>query len=150
YSYDGQLHYLGFVGGFPFKEYMNRDGFIFDGGVIGTIRTDLIHTCFSYAYSFYDYKAKRLDMTENQMFEMVPAGAHELMKDIPVYIAQEPESETIVMKAQSIFFVETDGLEWIKIKGKDGTEGYLYIIDGKIDGVEEAPQDIISGLFFAG
>ena len=150
YSYDGQIHYLGCVGGFPFKEYMNRDGFMWDGGVIGTTRTDLIHTCFSYTYSFYDYKAKRLDITEDQMLEMVPTGAHDLMQDIPVRIIQHPESETVIMKAQPIFFLETDGLEWIKIKGKDGTEGYLYIIDGKIDGVEENPQDIISGLFFAG
>ncbi len=150
YSYDGQIHYLGCVGGFPFKEYMNRDGFIYDGGVIGTMRTDLIHTCFSYTYSFYDYKAKKLDITQDQIFEMVPTGAHELMKDIPVHISQDPESDVITMKAQPIFFLETDGLEWIKIKGKDGSEGYLYITDGMIDGVEENPQDIISGLFFAG
>ena len=150
YSFDGELHYLGCVGGFPFKEYMGRDGFMWDGGVIGTIRTDLLHTCFSYAYSFYDYKAKKLDMTQDQIFEMVPTGEHELSKDIPVHIERDPESKTITMKAQPIFFLATDGLEWIKIKGKDGTEGYIFITDAMIDGVPENPQDIISGLYFAG
>ncbi len=150
YAFDGELHYLGCVGGFPFKEYMNRDGFMWDGCVLGIIRTDLIHTCFSYANWYYDYQAKKLMTAEDQIFEMVPTGAHELRKDIPVHITQDPESDTYTMKAQPIFFLETDGLEWIKIKGKDGTEGYLYITDGMIDGVEENPQDIISGLFFAG
>ncbi len=150
YAYENGLHYLGCVGGFPFKEYMNRDGFLWPGCVLGTIRTDMIHTCFSYANWYYDYQAKKLTTAEDQIFEMVPTGAHELMKDIPVHITQNPESSMITMKAQPIFFLETDGLEWIKIKGKDGTEGYLYITDGMIDGVSEDPQEIISGLFFAG
>lgn len=150
YTFDGELHYLGCVGGFPFKEYMNRDGFMWDGCVLGIIRTDLIHTCFSYANWYYDYQTKKLTIAEDQIFEMVPTGAHELTKDIPVHISQDPESGTFTMKAQPIFFLETDALEWIKIKGKDGMEGYLYITDGMIDGVEENPQDIISGLFFAG
>ena len=151
YTYDGEFNYIGTVGGFPFKEYMNLDGFAWDGCVRGVIRTDLINTCFSYATWYYDYDAKKLEISEDQIFTMVPTGAYKLKKDIEVHIDQHPDSAMKTMKAQDIFFMETDGLEWIKIKGKDGNEGYLYIDEeGKIEETKENPQDIIEGLFFAG
>lgn len=151
YTYDGEFNYIGTVGGFPFKEYMNLDGFAWDGCVRGVIRTDLINTCFSYATWYYDYEAKKLEINEDQIFTMVPTGAYKLKKDIEVHTDQDPKSPMRTIKAQDIFFMETDGLEWIKIKGKDGTEGYLYIDeDGKIEETKENPQDIMEGLFFAG
>ena len=82
---------------------------------------------------------------------MVPTGAYQLKKDIWVRTAWHPSAPMKTMKAQDIFFIETDGMEWLKIKGKDGSEGYLYIIDGMIDGPEQVdPQEVIEGLFFAG
>lgn len=151
YTYDGEFNYIGTVGGFPFKEYMNLDGFAWDGCVRGVILTDLINTCFSYATWYYDYDLKKLIASEDQEFTMVPTGAYKLKKDIEVHADQDPQSPMKTIKAQDIFFMETDGLEWIKIKGKDGTEGYLYIDEeGKIEETKENPQDIIEGLFFAG
>lgn len=151
YTYDGEFYYIGTVGGFPFKKYMNLDGFAWEGCVRGVIRTDLINTCFSYATWYYDYEEKKLEINDDQVFTMVPTGAYKLKKDIEVHTDQNPESSMKIMKAQDIFFMETDGLEWIKIKGKDGNEGYLYIDEeGKIEETKENPQDIIEGLFFAG
>lgn len=151
YTYDGEFNYIGSVGGFPFKKHMNLDGFVWDGCVRGVVRTDLINTCFSYATWYYDYDLKKLIASEDQEFTMVPTGAYKLKKDIEVHADQDPQSPMKTIKAQDIFFMETDGLEWIKIKGKDGTEGYLYIDEeGKIEETKENPQDIIEGLFFAG
>ena len=84
------------------------------------------------------------------MLTMVPSTDYRLKEDLEVRMEQRPDSATKIMKAQDIFFMETDGLAWIKIKGKDGSEGYLYIIDGKIEGTQIVPQDVIDGLFFAG
>lgn len=152
YTFDGEgLHYIGCVEGFPFKEYQNLDGFAWDGGVKSTMRTDLIHTCFSYGYWYYNYDEKKLELQDIGLWQMVPDEGHSLAVDIPVYESMDVSSDTITLKAQEqIFFMETDGEEWIKVKGKDGTVGYLHITDRKIDNVEQEPQEIISGLFFAG
>lgn len=150
YIYDGGIKHIGTVGGFPFKEYMSIDGFAWEGCVRGTLRSDLIHTCFSYAHWFYDYKEKKLKLTEQMMNPMVPTGGYELTEDMEVFTGQDVASPKKVLKAQMIFFLETDGVEWIKIKGKDGSEGYLHITDGKIDGVDKDPQELIQGIFFAG
>ena len=150
YIYDGGMKHIGTIGGFPFKSYMNLDGFAWEGCVRGTIRSDLIHTCFSYASWFYDYKEKKLKLSESVMNQMVPTGGYVMTEDIEVFTAADIESSKKVLKAQTIFFLETDGVEWIKIKGKDGKEGYLHITDGKIDGVSKDPQELIQGIFFAG
>ena len=150
YTYDGEFRYFGTVGGFPFKKYMELDGFAWDGCVKGITRVDLINTCFAYNNWYYDYEEKTLKPAENQMFTMVPSTDYRLKEDLEVRIEQRLDSATKIIKAQDIFFMETDGLEWIKIKGKDGSEGYLYIIDGKIEGTQIVPQDAIDGLFFAG
>ena len=150
YVYDGGMKYIGTVGGFPFKKYMNIDGFAWDGCVRGTLRSDLIHTCFSYVNWFYDYKEKKLKLPETMMNQMVPTGGYELTEDIEVFTATDVASPKKVLKAQTIFFLETDGTEWIKIKGKDGNEGYLHITEGMIDGVSKNPQQLIHGIFFAG
>ena len=150
YTYDGEFRYIGTVGGFPFKKYMELDGFAWDGCVKGVTRVDLINTCFAYNNWYYDYDEKKFTTSENQMLTMVPSTNYRLKEDLEVRMEQRPDSATKIMKAQDIFFMETDGLEWIKIKGKDGSEGYLYIIDGKIEGTQIVPQDVIDGLFFAG
>ena len=150
YTYDGEFRYIGTVGGFPFKKYMELDGFAWEGCVQGITRVDLINTCFAYNNWFYDYEEKTLKPTEGQMLTMVPSTDYRLKEDLEVRTAQDPDAPTRIMKAQDIFFMETDGLEWIKIKGKDGSEGYLYIIDGKIEGTQIVPQDVIDGLHFAG
>ena len=48
FSYDGELHYLGAVTGFPFREESNWNGFASAGTVEGIIRTDIIETCYSF------------------------------------------------------------------------------------------------------
>ncbi|MBQ5673477.1 MAG: hypothetical protein IIV45_00060, partial [Lachnospiraceae bacterium] len=150
YTYDGEFRYIGTIDGFPFKKYMELDGFALEGCVTGITRVDLINTCFAYNSWYYDYEEKKLTTVEGQMLNMVPSTDYRLKEDLEVRIAQAPEAATKIMKAQDIFFMETDGVEWIKIKGKDGSEGYLYIIDGKIEGTQIVPQDVIDGLYFAG
>lgn len=150
YTYDDGLHYIGTIGGFPFKKYMELDGCAQQGCVQGTMRTDLIHTCFSYANWYYDYENKELVLSQGDMYEMVPGGDYELKKDIELLRARDVTADKVTLKAQQVFFLETDGKEWIKLKGKDGTQGYIHITDGMMDGVGEAPQDIITGLYFAG
>lgn len=150
FTWNNGAHYIGTVGGFPFKEYMQLGGFSWEGNVRGIIRTDLIHTCFSYANWYYDYDNRTLELQDTGMYTMVPKSGHMLLEDMEIFIKRDTTSPTITLKPQEIYFLETDGKEWIKVRGKDGTTGYMHITDYKIDGVEKEPSEIITELFFAG
>lgn len=134
FSFDKKdMNYLGSVSGFPFREFSELDGFLEDGCITGTLRTDLIHTCFSYATWHYNLEKKTIALQEAGNYTMVPEGAHELYVDLPVYYGMSEESGTFTLSSQKkVYFIETDGIEWIKVKGKDGKAGYIKVKDSII------------------
>lgn len=72
------------------------------------------------------------------------------MEDITVYQEMDETRMKNVLPAQEqVFFLETDGKEWVLVKGKDGTKGYMHIVDGKIAGIAKTPGEVFSGLEFA-
>ncbi len=151
YAYDEGFQYIGSVEGFPFKKYMGRDGFEWEGSVKGELRTELTHSASCYATWYYDYDNQILKLQDTGMMQMVPDGGHRLLEDIELYVTNSTDSAKITLKAQDqVFFMETDAKEWVKLKGKDGTIGYAHITDHKIDGVEKDPTEIIEGIHFAG
>ncbi|MDD2973063.1 MAG: YARHG domain-containing protein [Lachnospiraceae bacterium] len=155
FTYDGSkagkeaLHYLGAVEGFPFKEMGNFNGFTEEGSVKGVIRTDIINTCYGYAHWWYDYDNKRLEYQETGYYPMLPSGAHELYVDLPVYSEMNTDSVQSTVAAQKqVYFILTDGREWIQVRGKDGSSGLVHIIDGQIDGLGKKPGEVFSNLQF--
>lgn len=44
----------------------------------------------------------------------------------------------------------TDCKEWVFIKGKDGSRGYVHIVDGVIEGLDKASDDVFSDMGFSG
>ena len=82
-------------------------------------------------------------------YELVPEGAHSLSEDLTIYQEMDETHMKNVLPAQEkVFFLETDGKEWVLVKGKDGTKGYLHIVDGKIAETSKEPKDVFSGLDF--
>lgn len=146
YIYDGDLIYIGSVSGYPMKQKGNRNGF-HDGGVTGEMRQGLIETYECLAYWWYDYDNQKLVYQDTGYFEMVPKPAHGLLVDLPVYTQMSEESPMVTLKAQDkVFFMVTDGKEWILVRGKDGTEGYIHITEQTIDNVDKAAEEVFTGL----
>lgn len=149
FSYDGGLNYLGAVSGFPFREEQGLDGFALEGLVMGLSRIDIINTCYAYSYWYYDREQQML-VSQNpggSMLLMRPDGGYKLNKDLTLYREMDTGSDTVVLKAQDkVFFLYSDGKEWILVKGKDGVQGYMHCDSEHIDGMTESPQEIFEGL----
>ena len=150
FSYNGELNYLGSVDGFPFKQLTGYNGFSNDGCVIGQIRLDFTHTCHAYDYWWYDYDNQKLEYQDTGYYRLVPEGAHELYEDMTVFLdMDETHLKNVLSAGENVFFLETDGKEWVLVRGKDGTEGYMHIVDGKISGLSKEPQEVFSDLTFS-
>lgn len=148
YIYDGELSYIGSVSGYPMKQKGVLNGF-HDGGVTGTVRRGLIETYECFASWWYDYDNKELVYQDMGYFEMVPKPAHGLLMDLPVHMQMNEESPTVILKAQDrVYFMATDGREWLLVRGKDGTEGYIHITDQMIDAVDKPADQVFTGLMF--
>ena len=147
FTYDGALHFLGTVSGFPFKELGDIDGFAEQGTVKGRIRTDIICSCYGYANWWYDYENKKLVFQDTGYYQMLPNGAHELSVELPVYHDMSVESlKTIVPAQREVYFILTDGKEWIQVKGKDGSSGFVHIVNGEIEGLGKKAEEVFSNL----
>ncbi|WP_455718199.1 YARHG domain-containing protein [Anaerosporobacter sp.] len=148
FTYNGKLERIGTISGFPFKEYGGFDGFTNPLTVTGTIRADIIHTCYAQADWRYDVENNKLEFQDNGYYPIVEKS-HELYVDLPVYYEMSEDSTTSVIKAQKeVFFVATDGKEWIEVKGKDGTKGYMHVKDRKILPLNREATEVFSNLDF--
>ncbi|HCT92643.1 MAG TPA: hypothetical protein DF613_14885 [Lachnospiraceae bacterium] len=151
FSYKERLHYLGSIPGFPFAEQTGYNGFGTDGYVITESRIDFTHTSYVYDYWWYDDDGQKLIHDDIGYYGIVPEAAHALSEDITVYLEMDETRMKNVLPAQEqVFFLETDGKEWVLVKGKDGTKGYVHIVDGKIKELSKTPGEVFSGLEFAG
>ena len=151
FSYEDGLHYLGSVSGFPFAQQAGRNGFTIGGVVIGESRMDFTHTSYIYDSWRYDVEGRKLVHEDGGYYSIVPERAHSLSEDITVYQEMDETHMKNVLPAQDqVFFLETDGKEWVLVKGKDGTKGYMHIVDGKITGISKEPGEVFSGMDFVG
>lgn len=148
FTYNGKLEYIGTVSGFPFKEYDGYDGFANPLTVTGTMRFDILHTCYGKAEWRYNVEDNKLVLQDYGYYPIVEEP-HELYVDLPVYYEMNEDSVTSIIKAQKeVFFVSTDGKEWIEVKGKDGTKGYMHVKDNKILPLNRESTDVFSNLNF--
>lgn len=155
-SYNGELSYIGSVQGFPFKEKSGYNGFD-NGNVMGLTPLELPHDCYGYGNWWYNVESRKLEEQELGWFRLVPEGAHELYEDLMVYRDMDEAGMVTFIPAQKkVFFMEVytengkDG--WVLVKGKDGTKGYIHIVDGKIAADEKRGEpskelkEVFSGL----
>lgn len=148
FQYSGILSYIGQVPGFPFAE-MNEglNGFNGYGGIVGRSRIDLIETSYLQDYRWYD-GSQIIDLGLI-WHDFAPSSGHALYEDLPVYYDMDETSATTVIPAQEeVFFLGTDREHWILIKGKDGSQGYMYVEDGNIVGLNKPADQVFSDLQF--
>ena len=145
------LTYIGYVSGFPFKQLSGYNGFANGGNVSSPMTLDFTHTSCVYGSWWYDYDNQKLEFQDTGFFRYVPGDIHQLYEDIVVYKRQDENASRTVLPAQeNVSFIATDGKEWILLRGKDGTEGYLRIVDGKIAENGQEMENVFSDMFFSG
>ena len=151
FTYKDGLTYIGSVGGYPFKQESGYNGFANEGAVIGEIVLEFTHTCRGYGYWWYNYEDQKLEYQDTGYYINKYEYPHQLYEDLTVYITMNEKSITTIIPAQEeVFFRGTDCKEWVFIKGKDGSKGYVHIVDGKIAGLAKAPDEVFSGMGFSG
>lgn len=153
YTYNGEINYIGLVYCMNVTKYTLKDNVLtgFGGKIEGEIRADVFYTCFAIAQWKYSYAEKTIKMIEQEMYHMEADGPYELTEDIKIYKNRSTDSELITLKAQNIYFIESDKESWMKVKGEDGVTGYLHKNeDWEIDSVGKLAEDIIMNLRFAG
>ena len=151
FRYDGEgLSHIGSVGGFPFPEqHLGKDGFDGYGNITGLGRVDLIETAYVEAYWWYDEEAGELTMQERGWYPYDTYQPHELYENLPVHRYMDLDSESLVIPAQKeVYFTVTDGSEWIRVKGKDGSVGFMQVKDGNVVELGKAASDVFSDLYY--
>ena len=153
FTYNGKLHYIGAVEGFPFREHSDdgMNGFSGQNTIVGSGRVDLIETAYVDVIYRYDSESKTIVANETAMTSYKWYTPHELYIEIPVYVSNDVNSPMIIIHEQKeVFFMKTDGKEWILIRGSDGTEGYIQVKDGEILNIGLPAEEVFSDLYFFG
>ena len=149
FKYDGGLYYLGLVEGFPFaEENGGMNGFDGYGNITGQLRVDLIETAETEGQWRYNGS---IEYQETGWHKYIPGKSHILYEDLPVFSRMDETSATKVIPAQNeVFFMGTDLTEWILVKGKDGSRGYMRIVDGRITTLNKKADRVFSDLYYYG
>ncbi len=151
FKYNGSLYYIGTVDGHPFAEESYLNGFSNESIIVGQGRIDLIETAYIDNYYSYDRSISKIEPLEGSMYLYKWFNSHELYLDMPVYYSMDEESPVRILKAQEeVYFIKTDGKEWIFVQGKDGTEGYIRVKNGNILNLGLPAQEVFSDLNFFG
>lgn len=151
FKYDGELYYLGCVAGFPFEEYNNGiSGFSHQNGVYGTVRMDLIETCYLTGYWWYDSSAGELVYQgDNSWHSYQSFNPHDVLVDLPLYQQADETSLTETVAAhETVYFLQSDMKEWIYVRSKGGVAGYIRIEDGNIENVGMSADEVFTNLNF--
>lgn len=148
FQYDSTLSCIGWVPGIPFAgRNGGLNGFSGFGDITGESRVDLIET--AYLQDNWWYDGSRILNLDIRWHDFLPSDSHVLYEDLPVYCEWDETSATAVIPAQEeVFFLGTDMEHWILVKGKDGSQGYMFVEDGKIAELNKPAEAVFSGLYF--
>lgn len=150
FYYDGGLNYSGGIDGFPFADQnQGIDGFTNQGGVYGTVRTDLIETAYVSGFWRYDSQEHQLIYQDMMWHNYTYYTPHELYEDLPVHRTMDEKATiTTIPKQKAVYFMYSDNEEWICVKGKDGSKGYMQVKDGEIVDLSKPAEEVFSDLYF--
>lgn len=148
FTYDGELHYLGSVGGHPMEQLNHFNGFE-SNVVIGRVRSDLLGTTYGYGRWWYNGENAELEFQETGMYAQEPWYSHELLVDLPVYLSNNTESATVVMEAGlTVYQMYTDGKEWVQIRDENGVEGWVHIERFSVENVGMGIDSVFTNINF--
>ena len=147
FRYDGgNLSLLGEVGGFPFTDQTGGpNGFDGLGNITGRVRMDLIET--TYLEGYWRLDGDEIVYQDYYWHKLLPGSGHTLYEDLPVHLSMDDASGTTTIAANTkVYFMGSDMEEWILVRGKDGSKGYLHVKDGNIVDLGVPADQVISDL----
>ena len=151
FKYKDGLTYMGSVEGFPFEEQEYLNGFHGANYIVGQARIDLIETAYIDSTYWYNREEGKFELIDGGLYNYKWYKAHELYTAIPVYSFMNEDAPMHMLEGQKeVYFIKTDGKEWILVRGKDGVEGYIHVKDGIILNIGLPAEEIFSDLHFFG
>ena len=147
FRYDGgNLSLLGEVDGFPFTDQTGGpNGFDGLGNITGRVRMDLIET--TYLEGYWRLDGDEIVYQDYYWHKLLPGSGHTLYEDLPVHLSMDDASGTTTIAANTkVYFMGSDMEEWILVRGKDGSKGYLHVKDGNIVDLGVPADQVISDL----
>lgn len=113
------------------------------------MRADLIETADVQKRWWYD--GSRIIDLDVRWYDYLPFPGHVLYEDFPVhYECGETSPATVISAREEVYFLGMDMERWILVKGKDGSQGYMLVGDGKIVELDKPVEEVFSGLQFSG
>lgn len=148
FRYEDTLSYIGQVSGFPFAEENGGiNGFNGAGGITGRVRMDLVET--AYLEGYWQYDGSWIVYQDGGWNRTLPADAHALYVDLPVRReADRSSKEGIIPAQEEVFFLGSDLYEWILVRGKDGSQGYVHVRNGEITELNRPAEEVFSNLHY--
>ena len=148
FRFDGDMEFVGSVDGFPFKDQNDGiNGFVNDGQVIGRIRTDLLETAYLNGFWLLNEETHVLEYQKQEEYDYISTTAHQLYEKLPVRVTMNENAPEVVMQKQAeVYFLKSDLKEWILVKGKDGTKGYMQVKNGKVVELGKSANNVFSDL----
>lgn len=129
FKYDGDLYYLGEVGGFPFRD-RNAGFSVFNGqgGVMDLIRYDKPADCILQGYAWYNSSEKKIEHADGGLYSYYEPCKLEHKGALTVYFSMdETSAEKTIAAGEDIYCIRSDGDGWMYVRAKDGTEGFLPV-----------------------
>ena len=72
---------------------------------------------------------------------------HRLYVDLPLWEAMDQTSDQVtVSSGQDVFFISSDAKEWINVRAKDGTKGYIHVDGENISNAGRLGSEVFSEL----
>ena len=133
-----------------------RNATIDDNGVICcTFRTDMIET--ERAWGYYYWNGTEILLREDEVYHFVDDSAWRaeynvplvLLKEITVFAERSENSTPITMKPQEVRNAATDGSEWIFLEAKDGTAGWIRVVQFRFPSEGADVFELFEGLIMA-
>ena len=154
--HEGKLSSAGEIPGDIRMLERDEDGYIRCG-----FRADVIQTAYAFGYWYWD--GSKVVRREDEGY--VCTGNRDdwgytdlekrdwitLKETVQLYAEKDESSGTIILKPQKVIEIMTDADEWTYLRGEDGTEGWLHVVNLGIPGLDgKSVMEVFDGLSMAG
>lgn len=132
-----------------------------DGYIRCGFRADVIQTVYAFGYWYWD--GSKVVRREDEGYictgnrddwgytDLEKRDWFTLKETVLLYSEKDESSGTVTLNPQKVIEIMTDADEWTCLRGEDGTEGWLHVVDQGISGLGgKSVMEVFDGLSMAG